>query len=401
MALPPSGPISMSQINTELAVPATTLISLNQTNARALAGVPAGMISLSNFYGKSNVSGAGYRLGGINSAPPTAPIPAYNKNILKYSFTTETASIIAQTIPARFSPLTPPYLVGYYYTGVYGFTETNGWYSSPPPADVTPQPAATSLYQFNFTNDTIGVAINGTFSPAGTYGSARSNMQTPVKTVSILQGQPNLNTAYTQVFNFPTLTSTINAGAISNSPGVPANVLNADSYFSWSGFKNYQKGYTFGGKRPPSPAGIWVASPYNYVVQFPTNTGYTTSNTSGVIGLAPISISNAEVGYGYTNVNTPTYGQSPFASKFTFATETGIANGVNVGETYTGGTSWQTPTHGFIYGGSNTTSAVNPSTILQQVRKFSFATETKTIQTVALGTYMYAHRTMQSGNFYG
>ena len=150
MALPSSGPISMSQINTELSFPATTLISLNQASARALAGVPAGMISLSDFYGKSNVSGAGYRLGGINSAPPTAPLPAYNRSILKYSFTTETASIIAQTIPARFSPLTPPFLVGYYYTGVYGFNDTNGWYAATPPADA-PGAGATSLYQFNFT----------------------------------------------------------------------------------------------------------------------------------------------------------------------------------------------------------------------------------------------------------
>jgi hypothetical protein len=53
MALPSSGQIAMSQINTELSFPATTLISLNQADARALAGVPAGMISLSDFYGKS------------------------------------------------------------------------------------------------------------------------------------------------------------------------------------------------------------------------------------------------------------------------------------------------------------------------------------------------------------
>jgi hypothetical protein len=43
----------MSQVNTELGIASTTLISLNQTNVRALAGVPSGVISLSNLWGKA------------------------------------------------------------------------------------------------------------------------------------------------------------------------------------------------------------------------------------------------------------------------------------------------------------------------------------------------------------
>ena len=50
----PVGTISMSQVNTELGLPSTTNISLNQANVRALAGVPSGTISMSNLQGKSN-----------------------------------------------------------------------------------------------------------------------------------------------------------------------------------------------------------------------------------------------------------------------------------------------------------------------------------------------------------
>jgi len=63
MALNSSGPISLGgstvgqSINIELGQSATALASINATNFRALAGVPSGTISLSNFYGKSSVTG--------------------------------------------------------------------------------------------------------------------------------------------------------------------------------------------------------------------------------------------------------------------------------------------------------------------------------------------------------
>ena len=53
MTLQTTGPISFSNINTELGVASTTTRSLNDTTSRTLAGVASGTISMSNFYGKS------------------------------------------------------------------------------------------------------------------------------------------------------------------------------------------------------------------------------------------------------------------------------------------------------------------------------------------------------------
>lgn len=62
MALNSSGPLSLGgatagqSINLELGQAATATASINAANFRALAGVPSGQISISNFYGKSSES---------------------------------------------------------------------------------------------------------------------------------------------------------------------------------------------------------------------------------------------------------------------------------------------------------------------------------------------------------
>lgn len=54
MTLPVSGPISLNDVNVELGLAGTTLISMNQASVRTLAGVPSGAISMQNLQGKAN-----------------------------------------------------------------------------------------------------------------------------------------------------------------------------------------------------------------------------------------------------------------------------------------------------------------------------------------------------------
>jgi len=72
MALPASGAISLSAVNTELGLSATAAIGMNDSAVRTLFGVASGAIALSDGYGKSN--------GGIFIAKggSTSPYPFYS-----------------------------------------------------------------------------------------------------------------------------------------------------------------------------------------------------------------------------------------------------------------------------------------------------------------------------------
>lgn len=78
MPLQTTGPISLSDVNTELGLSATATISLNDAAVRSLAGIASGPISLNDLYGKSAVSywasnedtqtSSPFRLSGVDSS---------------------------------------------------------------------------------------------------------------------------------------------------------------------------------------------------------------------------------------------------------------------------------------------------------------------------------------------
>lgn len=68
MTLQTTGPISLGNVGTELGRSAGTATSLGETAVRNLAGVPSGIIRLSNLYGKSSI--AFTPAGGLSSGSP-------------------------------------------------------------------------------------------------------------------------------------------------------------------------------------------------------------------------------------------------------------------------------------------------------------------------------------------
>jgi hypothetical protein len=78
MALPASGAISLSDVNTELTLGATTTISLNDTTVRTLFGVASGAIDMNTGHGKSNTKSVVKVI--VVSTNATALV-AYNWNV--------------------------------------------------------------------------------------------------------------------------------------------------------------------------------------------------------------------------------------------------------------------------------------------------------------------------------
>lgn len=147
MPIPPSGPITMSMINVELARPATQVINLNEAAVRALAEVPAGAISLSNFYGKSSVVNKGFFLGGGTINPLGAV--DYFSSSRSIAWSTETISAIS-SLPATRSG-----------SAVMRDTSDLILISGFPRPSVPTTTALTNTLRFNFSSETYALTSIG------------------------------------------------------------------------------------------------------------------------------------------------------------------------------------------------------------------------------------------------
>jgi hypothetical protein len=93
----PVGQISLGQVNTELGLSATTLISLNQASVRTLAGVPSGQIAMSNLQGKSNTTFFISTFLATGYQPPVAGIALGDSNSLYIVFNASSYATVKST----------------------------------------------------------------------------------------------------------------------------------------------------------------------------------------------------------------------------------------------------------------------------------------------------------------
>ena len=362
MPIPPSGPISMSMINVELAYPATQIISLNDAAVRALAQVPAGMISLSNFYGKSNITPAGYSFGGNTNFPGTT----YSNAIYEFPFNTETASLIGTTTPGTSLGIS----IGNLPTNNVSLrlqTPTNltiGWerfsFSSKTFSNqaTLPSPiinfASPSRMQDNVQNKSFALAGNST-APA-----------------TIYQTQHNLdNSTYA-------ITS-----VVSGLTPAPSNL--AYGQVSWTAAKNFSKGLIGGGTAPPGPAPINPGKVFR--TTFPTNTTtYLNIQTPlSEYGTVPgTNFNNATAGFVMTGAGPSPTGAPTNMGRMDFSTETFNRYFQNIGTLVIGAGSWQTPNNAYTFGGYTSI-----PTLVGTFRKYVFGTSTYSVLGTSFPARMY------------
>jgi hypothetical protein len=299
----------MGMINTELGLPATQVISLNDSAVRALAQVPAGVISLSNFYGKSNIALAGYIQGGIKSGTPTSV-----NSVVEFSFPTESTSVISATTPTG-SEL--------YYS--WGSTPTTGYSQTSPTIAVIP--ATRSLASFAFSTKTYAVSSLPTVPATGGLGTTAIPTDTIAYTLagSSSPTASGGNVSYYSKFTMPT--QTVNSWQTNWAALTPGNSNNKNGYASWTAWKNYSRGFVAGGQSPGSPSPVQSTSVRRML--YPTETVSTIPGAFNT-GAFPSLPTNSGFGVGQSSEHGYTFGQfgpAPLASntnigRVVFSTET-------------------------------------------------------------------------------
>lgn len=134
MTLPATGPLSMSQVATELAVSQVGL-SLGASNVRALAGVPSGPVSFADLRGKS-------------SAPTIS--------LTNHSFANETPQVQVQ--------FTNGGLLQFRYSGTAAWTTLAAEWTTGSPTNITTETADNYEALFTYSsgpNPTSGTTNNG------------------------------------------------------------------------------------------------------------------------------------------------------------------------------------------------------------------------------------------------
>lgn len=371
MPIPPSGPISMGMINVELTRPATQVISLNEAAVRALAQVPSGMISLSNFYGKSNITPAGYSLGA------RTPFPSYNPiaSIYEFNLSNETGSILGVTTPTASS------------MNSMGNTDAKSIINNRVQTPVVPNLTIINLSRWQFSSKTF-VSIGGT--PAMRPNDTRSiNQNSRMQSTDNWYGiapytpatPPNANNSrvgYTKYSlpteSFLTFNSLVPPGQVIPVPTTENLFTNSRSSFNAA--KNYSRGWQFGG-------GAGTTSMF-----YPTDTGFVYWNGPILLDMGSYSpspftvnsnavacIQSAENGFTFGGYRPAATGNviTTFMSRMAFGPQTATKDFQSVGVTRAGFSGWQTPTNGFFFGGTNAINPiVTPPTPVSEIWKYQF-----------------------------
>lgn len=358
MPIPPSGPITMGMINTELGYPATQIISLNDAAVRALAQVPAGMISLSNFYGKSNITPAGYVMGGATNAP----LSALTNTIYEFNFSNETANLLGITTPSN------SWLIGQGNMPTFAITFQPS----------VPTSLITRWQRFSFTSKTFTqVATQPT--PVANFvtgGRLQDSVQNKAFTFGGTSSTPSYS-FYTK-FNLDTYTWS-GAPWTTFSPG---NSNNQSNQNSWTAAKNYAKGLSGFGNYPGSPFPFSAVRQFKVV--FPTETvSNPGTNPTAVFSTVPgTNFNDSEFGYTLTGLGPTPQGYPTSLGRIVFSTETYTRQQQGVGIQRTQSGSWQTPTYGYIFGGTS-------GTILGEIRRYTFSNGTLTLLPASIPARLY------------
>jgi len=305
----------MSQINVELAYPATQIISLNDAAVRTLAGVPSGVISLSNFYGKSNIKF--FFAGGVTGLlqPTVGPRVSYS-DVFSFDPSTNTyASVLGPGTAGDYSTVgVTPTAGGNSRTACTDTVNNRGVYNALNPTGTTQ-----ILYIFNLNTNTMSTGV-----AAGGFRSIQ-NSTTAFTLGGTAIGQTNLSTL-----------ATISAPlAPPNSPGRGVACGSITPSLAWF----------FGGVGQP------VANmPRYYQLSISTNTAAQFLGSPGLVG-SQYQFPSPSLGVGWYGGgdNNPTPGQVNI--RFLFPTST-FAAGVAVpfGSRYRG-SPFSTPTSGFVFNG--------------------------------------------------